>query len=623
MGTCHNSCGFSSNSVLVISQNLTCNSDDLRGLRGFINGLESPIVGWWPTTSSSLSSFNCCNWIGITCNSSSGRIVGLELPEKRLTGSFSDSFSNLDQLRTLNLSHNYLKGPLPLSLFHLPHLEVVDLSSNRLNRVLPSNINLPALQVLDLSDNSFMGFLPSLLCVNSTGIGIRVLRFGMNYFNGTISPQFQNCPSLEHLDVAFNYLSGVIPKFLFRLPKLMELELQGNMFMGIEGIGNSSSHLVRLDISSNRLLGNLPDFFHSFPNLSYFSARSNNLSGEIPPSLSNSQSISTISLRNNSLNGSIDFNCSVMVNLTSLDLGSNSFSGTVPANLASCQKLKYLNLARNKLIGEIPEAFKNFPSLSYLSLSNCSLNNLSTTLKVLQHCPNLTFLILTMNFHTEQLPPDNHLQFKALKALVIANCRLTGSIPPWMNGLTRLQLLNLSWNRLTGSIPAYLGDLKSLFYLDLSNNSLSGEIPKSLTQLQSLISRDISLEEQSPDFPFFKRRNTGFRRDMMLFPPSIDLSSNLLSHEIPPEFGNLKKLHILDLKHNHLSDSSFEGNPGLCYLERPIYTCDTRTSIPVPSIKKSEEFKLPLILPVFTGFGTGFLVTIIILLVLPAIKEIQ
>ncbi|KAL4565697.1 hypothetical protein LXL04_029800 [Taraxacum kok-saghyz] len=142
-----------------------------------------------------------------------------------------------------------------------------------------------------------------------------------------------------------------------------------------------------------------------------------------------------------------------MVNLTSLDLGTNDFSGTIPANLASCENLKALNLARNKLTGQVPETFKNLPSLSYLSLSNCSLSDLSTSLKILQHCRNLTVVVLTMNFHTEQLPSDDHLQFNVLKAL----------------------LLDLSWNHLTGSIPGYLGNFDSLFYLDLSNNSLSGE----------------------------------------------------------------------------------------------------------------------------------------------------
>ncbi|KAK1438210.1 hypothetical protein QVD17_04016 [Tagetes erecta] len=663
--------------VLVISQ--TCNSDDLTGLISFMSGLESSIDGW----SVSNSSF-CCKWVGITCDSSS-RVVNLDLSKKRLAGTISDLVFNLAQLKTLNLSHNFLKGSVPVSVFRLVNLEMLDLSSNEFNGVLPVSINLPAIQVFDVSDNNITGFLPSGLCVNSTRV--RELKFAVNYFTGIIPLQFADCTVLEHLCLASNNLTGDIPEFLFRLPRLRVVALQDNRFTSITGISdlNSTSGMFRLDVSSNRLSGSIPDVFHNFWNLSYFAAQSNDFSGVIPRSLSNSPTISSLNLRNNSLGGLIDFNCSVMVNLTSLDLGTNNFSGTIPANLASCRKLKALNLARNKLVGQIPESFKNFESLSYLSLSNCSFSNLSSSLKVLQHCPNLTVLVLTMNFNSEQLPSDDDLQFKSLKALVIANCRLTGNIPMWLSGLTKLQLLDLSWNHLTGTIPAYLGDFNSLFYLDLSNNSLSGEIPKNLTLLPSLISREISLEEPSPDFPFFKKQNKSDRglalryNQIMSFPPSIDLSYNNLTGPIWPEFGNLKKLHVLDLKHNNLSgtipgslsgmrsmetldvsynhltgaiptslvkltflskfcvafnnlsgrvpsggqfttftNSSYEGNQGLCGGEHAISACESST-IPELTRRKAKK-KIGKVVGMAIGicFGTLFLLGLMFLVVIRA-----
>ncbi|PWA68756.1 Concanavalin A-like lectin/glucanase, subgroup [Artemisia annua] len=670
--------------VLVISQNLICDANDLTGLTGFMNGLESPIDGWLFTNSSSLESSSCCNWIGITCNISLGRIVRLELPNKRLSGNLSDSVSYLDHLRAFNLSNNFLKGPLPVSLFHLTYLEEVDLSSNEFDEVLPVTVNLPALQVLDVSDNNLRGSLQIGLCANSTRI--RVLSFGGNYFTGSIPLQFEACNFLEHLSAASNYISGVIPDFLLTLPRLRELALENNEFTAFANrISNVSSGLVRLDVSSNRISGNLPDFFYMFPNIHYFSAHSNNLSGTIPPSLSNSQNISYLNLRNNSFDGSINLNCSMMVNLTSLNLGSNNFSGTLPANLATCRNLKAINVAKNNLIGQIPESFKNLQSLSYFSISNCSFSNLSTSLKILQHCPNLTVLVFTMNFYTERLPSDHsNLLFKSLKALVIANCRLTGSIPYWLNGLTQLQLLDLSWNDLTGMVPAYIGDFKFLFYLDLSSNSLSGEMPKSLTRLQSLISTDISLEEPSPDFSFFIWRNTsagsGLQyNQIMSFPPKLDLSGNHLTGPIWPEFGNLKKLHSLYLGHNNLSgsipsslsgmrnieildfsynsltgtipptlvrlsflsrfsvaynnltgiipsggqfwtfpNSSFEGNPGLCGV---FFNNCEKNQLLKPQLPSEMNDEFPILrLLVIIGFGTGFLLAVLSLIVVPGIR---
>lgn len=555
--------GFCFQAQVLHSQNLTCNPHDLVALQDFMNNFESGIDGWVTNSSS-----DCCNWVGITCNSSSSlglndtigsaRVTKLVLDRRRLTGKLSESLGNVDQLRFLNLSRNFLKGSLPVSLFHLPNLEVLDLSSNDLVGPLPQSINLPSIQYLDISSNSLNGSLPTHICENSTQI--RVINLAVNYFSGDLSLGLGNCASLEHLCLGINELTGGIAEDIFQLQKLRLLGLQDNKLSGqlSHGIANISS-LVRLDISTNNFSGNIPDVFDKLGKFQYLVAHSNKFIGSIPTSLSNSPTINLLNLRNNSLEGSLDLNCSVLSNLTSLDLGTNKFYGSLPNDLSSCRQLKNINLARNNFSGQIPESYKNFHSLSYLSLSNSSIFNLSSALQVLQQCRTLTTLVLTLNFPNEELPADPSLHFENLKVLVIASCRLTGSIPRWLSACTKLQLLDLSWNRLSGPIPAWFGSFQDLFYLDLSNNTFRGEIPKSITGLPSLISRNISLHEPSPDFPFFMKRNESARglqyNQIWSFPPTIDLSHNFLNGSIWPEFGNLEKLHVLDLKFNNLSGS--------------------------------------------------------------------
>ncbi|KAF2294801.1 hypothetical protein GH714_019153 [Hevea brasiliensis] len=544
------------------TQNLSCSEIDFKALQDFMNGLQSPIPGW-DTNSSS----NCCNWSGVTCNSSSSlglinypptsaRVTMLQLPEKRLTGKLVDSLGNLDELIIFNLSRNFLKDSLPFSLFHLPKLEVLDLSGNDFTGSIPQTINLPSMTFLDISSNNLNGSVPTHICENSTRI--RVIRMAVNYFAGDLLPGLGSCTSLEHLCLGMNNLTGGITQDIFGLQKLKLLGLQDNKLSGqlSAEIGELLS-LERLDISSNKFSGTIPDAFNNLANFTYFLGHSNNFIGEIPFSLANSPSLKLLNLRNNSLDGAIQLNCSAMISLDSLNLGSNKFKGPLPDDLPSCMNLKNINLARNNLSGEIPETFKNFGSLSYLSLSNTSIHNLSSALQILQQCKNLTTLVLTFNFHDELLPAHSSLHFEHLKVLIIASCRLTGSIPPWLRDSRNLQLLDLSWNRLSGNIPLWFGDFQDLFYLDLSNNSFVGEIPKNFTLLPSLINRSISLVQQSPDFPFYMKRNESEKalqyNQVLSLPPTLDLNHNLLTGSIWAEFGNLKKLHVLDLKYNNLS----------------------------------------------------------------------
>uniref|UniRef100_A0A1J3FJH7 non-specific serine/threonine protein kinase n=1 Tax=Noccaea caerulescens TaxID=107243 RepID=A0A1J3FJH7_NOCCA len=554
------------------SQNLTCNPRDLEALRDFIANLDPKPDDWVNDGAA-----DCCKWTGITCNSTSSsadpdksrRVTKLELVKSKLSGKLSDSLGKLEQIQVLNLSQNFIRDSIPLSIFTLANLQTLDLSSNDLSGEIPNSVNLPSLQSLDLSSNKLNGSLPSHICHNSTQI--KLVKLAVNFFAGDFPSGFGKCVSLEHLCLGMNNLTGNIPADLFHLKRLNLLGIQENYLSGPlnPAIRNLSS-LVRLDVSWNRFSGEIPDVFNGLPRLNFLLAQTNRFTGGIPKSLANSPSLNLLNLRNNSLTGPLQLNCTAMIGLSSLDLGTNKFNGSIPENLPVCKRLKNVNLARNAFRGQVPESFKNFQSLSYFSLSNSSLVNISSALRILQNCKNLTTLVLTLNFHGEALP-DGPLRFEKLRVLVVANCRLTGSLPRWLSSSDDLELLDLSWNRLTGAIPSWIGGFKDLFYLDLSNNSFTGEIPKSLTQLQSLTSRNISFNEPSPDFPFFMKRNESARalqyNQIFGFPPTIELGHNNLSGPIWEEFRNLKKLHVFDLKWNELSGSIPSSLSGMTSLE--------------------------------------------------------
>ncbi|CAH2037709.1 unnamed protein product [Thlaspi arvense] len=385
------------------------------------------------------------------------------------------------------------------------------------------------------------------------------LRLESNRFSGEIPSGFDKCALLEQLSLGGNDLSGNIPEDLFRLQRLNLLGIQENALSGTlsPALGNLSG-LVRFDISWNTFSGEIPDVFNTLPELKYLVAQANRFAGGVPRSLSSSRNLILLNLRNNSLSGPWHLDCAAMTNLTSLDLGSNNFNASLLGYLPSCRHLKYMNLAQNHFDGELPQSFEDLHSLSYLSLSNCSLVNISSTLRILERCKNLTTLVLAMNFYGEMLPDDLNLRFKKLEVLAFGNSNLTGTVPGWLTKSTNLQLLDLSWNHLSGAIPNWIGGFSSLFYLDLSRNSLTGEIPRSLTMLPSLSEREPTFLEPPPNSPFFYN-NVNARalqyKHVHGFPPTIQLGQNNLSGPIWKAFGNLKKLHVFDLNSNMLSGS--------------------------------------------------------------------
>lgn len=171
-----------------------CHPHDLEALRDFIAHLEPKPDGWINSSSST----DCCNWTGITCNSNNtGRVIRLELGNKKLSGKLSESLGKLDEIRVLNLSRNFIKDSIPLSIFNLKNLQTLDLSSNDLSGGIPTSINLPALQSFDLSSNKFNGSLPSHICHNSTQI--RVVKLAVNYFAGNFTSGFGKCVLLEQI----------------------------------------------------------------------------------------------------------------------------------------------------------------------------------------------------------------------------------------------------------------------------------------------------------------------------------------------------------------------------------------------------------------------------------------
>ncbi|KAH9789690.1 protein kinase domain-containing protein [Citrus sinensis] len=172
--------------------------------------------------------------------------------------------------------------------------------------------------------------------------------------------------------------------------------------------------------------------------------------------------------------------------------------------------------------------------------------------------------------------------FPNLVKLTIQFFALTGSIPPEISALSKLQLLDLSSNGLTGTIPPEIGNLKNLIELNVGSNSLIGPIPSALGSLTNLSNLDLSSNKLSGKIP---PEIAGMKNLTWL-----DLSNNNIKGSIPGEITELSRLDYLDLSSNKLSGQvpfsneqlssvyivRLSPNKGLCggnFLDLP--SCDT------------------------------------------------
>ncbi|XP_027340862.1 phytosulfokine receptor 2-like [Abrus precatorius] len=573
-------------SLGLSNQTTSCDPHDLSALKEFAGKLTSgSIITAWSNDSV------CCNWVGVVCDNVTGgngagastsRVTRLILPEMGLSGTISPSLAQLDQLIVLNFSYNHLKGELPVefsklkqlkfldvshnmlsgsvagTLSGLQSIEILNISSNSLSGVLFQFGEFPRLLALNMSNNSFTGRFNSQICSSSKGL--LTLDLSANQFDGDLEG-LDNCTtSLRQLHLDSNSFSGPIPDSLYSMSTLEELSVSANNLSGqLSRQLSKLSNLKALVVSGNRFSGEIPNVFGNLLQLEEFVAHANLFSGSLPSTLALCTKLRVLDLRNNSLSGLIDLNFTGLSNLQTLDLATNHFIGPLPNSLFKCSELKVLSLARNGLTGPIPENYANLTSLLFVSLSNNSIVNLSRAVSVLQQCKNLTTLILTKNFHGEEIQESVSARFENLMILALGYCGLKGHIPSWLSNCRKLAVLDLSWNHLNGSIPSWIGQMDNLFYLDFSNNSLSGEIPKSLTELKGLMCSNCSRSNLSAFafIPLFVKRNTSASglqyNQASSFPPSILLSNNILTGNIWPDIGQLKALHVVDLSRNNIT----------------------------------------------------------------------
>ncbi|KAL2614086.1 hypothetical protein R1flu_025778 [Riccia fluitans] len=250
----------------------------------------------------------------------------LKLGKNNFSGSLNSSTGFPASLLELDLHSKSLSGPLPLL---GQGLQVLDLHNNRFSEGLPPSLTqLQSLCYLDLSLNDFTGDFPSNLNVLSN---LSRISLADNSFSSYSLPALGGLSKLEVLDLSGTNLTGTIPSSIGELNEsLATLKLSRNSLGGDIPVEISTlKKLVLLDLSFNMLNGNI-SIPHSdgdlnerftFLNLSW-----NRLGGEIPSLMDTLKKLVTLDLSHNKLEGEIPPNMVDLTLLSAVDLSNNNLS---------------------------------------------------------------------------------------------------------------------------------------------------------------------------------------------------------------------------------------------------------------------------------------------------------
>ncbi|CAL9763353.1 unnamed protein product [Musa acuminata subsp. burmannicoides] len=580
---------------LNVSHNLIGGELNLTGLVNLetldltLNRFNGSIRHNFPALCANLVSLN------VSTNGFAGDITGcfdhcpklkfLDLSSNQFTGRIWLGFPNL---REFSVAENSLVGGFPSSTFGSTcDLEILDLSANNFSGAFPDSIaNCSKLTSLNLWGNAFTGRIPCAIGLLSE---LSALNLGNNSFDPVIPQELVNCSKLVFLDFSISGFNGDIQEIFGRFAAMSYLILQGNQYTG--GIASSGilklPNLVRLDLSFNRLSGNIPVGITRMPTLKILILAGNEFSGGIPPDFGSMAGVQLLDLSYNKLTGSIPAAIGKLTSLLWLMLAENNLTGEIPPEIGNCSSLMWLNLRNNQLSGRIPPeisamgkdpfptfeanrreiigvaagsgeclAMKRWIPASYppfnfiyalMTRKTCrdTWDRLLKGYGIFQFCANSTsgvrtlaisgYLQFSRNRFSGEIPPEIG-RMRNFSMIQLSANRLSGRLPTEI-GKVPLVVLNVSHNGLSGGIPKEIGFLRCLSSLDLSRNNFSGELPSSLNGLSELNKFNVSYNPLLSGVVPTNGQIATFGNDSFLGDPLISFASSS-ARDTPPVTRN-------------------------------------------------------------------------------------
>ncbi|XP_062108896.1 receptor-like protein EIX2 [Humulus lupulus] len=324
------------------------------------NELEGSIPSFLLQGTSSLNLFNnSFSQLDSLCKPPLVFLAFLDVSYNQLSGELPDCWSKAFFLRVLVLANNKLSGKIPTSFGFMVNIKVLHLRNNNLTGELPSSLqNRTNLMVFDVGENNLFGPIPAWIGTNLTNLLILSAR--SNSFNGRIPLQLCHLANLQLLDLSSNDLSGQIPNCLGKITAMKELNRREYVPADLDPYSSSKGHQgVPGDFNHQKLVLIWKGAISEFKNvglLRTIDLSNNKLIGEIPRDITKLVGLISLNLSRNNLSGQIPQEIGHLKSLDFLDLSKNQFFGQIPSSLSQVDRLNTLDLSNNNLSGEIPRS---------------------------------------------------------------------------------------------------------------------------------------------------------------------------------------------------------------------------------------------------------------------------
>ncbi|XP_024035170.1 LRR receptor-like serine/threonine-protein kinase GSO1 isoform X3 [Citrus clementina] len=317
---------------------------------------------------------------------------GLYLSDNHLSGEIPRWLGNLSGLEDIIMPNNNLEGPIPIEFCQLDYLKILDLSNNSIFGTLPSCFSPASIEQVHLSKNKIERRLESIIHDSP-----HLVTFDLSYnsLHGSIPNWIDRLPQLNYLLLAHNYIKGEIPVQLCQLKEVRLIDLSHNNLSGHippclvntslseghhEAVAPTSSSCGRASgyaspcakNTSGLPMGKEETVQFTTKNMSYYyqgriltsmsgiDLSCNKLTGEIPTQIGYLTRIRALNLSHNNLTGTIPTTFSNLKQIESLDLSYNLLHGKIPSQLTVLNTLAVFTVAYNNLSGKIPDRVAQF-----------------------------------------------------------------------------------------------------------------------------------------------------------------------------------------------------------------------------------------------------------------------